>query len=97
MLKAMIRALRPTHWVKNLIISGPLFFSLNVLDGDRVLLTVLAIALFSALASSIYLVNDIAETNDIANLHPQRVEKMKETLKEWQNSCKDSAKGKDYQ
>ena len=41
MLKAWFIALRPTHWVKNLIISGPLVFSLSIFDLKRTLLTVI--------------------------------------------------------
>ena len=59
--KAFLLALRPTHWVKNLIIAGPLVFSLSVFDKDRLVLTALAIVIFSALASAVYLLNDIAD------------------------------------
>jgi hypothetical protein len=42
------------------------------------------------------LVDDVAETSDIASQHRRRVDTMKQILIKWQRSCKDSAAGKDY-
>lgn len=66
-----LRALRPKQWIKNLIIAGPLIFSNNLFDADKLLLVIFAIALFSAAASAIYLVNDVADIEK-DRLHPQK-------------------------
>ncbi|MFG0336283.1 MAG: sulfatase [Maioricimonas sp. JB049] len=42
------------------------------------------------------LVQDPAETTDIAGAHPQRVEKMQAVLTSWIESCDASDRGKDY-
>ena len=42
------------------------------------------------------LLQDPAETNDIADQNPDIVEKMKDELKEWRQNCQDSFDGKDY-
>ena len=42
------------------------------------------------------LIDDPAETNDIAAEKPEILKKMKQTLLKWQQSCKDSNEGKDY-
>jgi arylsulfatase A-like enzyme len=42
------------------------------------------------------LINDPSETKNIIDSHPQIAERMKETLQEWQASCKSSDEGQDY-
>lgn len=43
------------------------------------------------------LIEDPAETTNIAGEQPQRVQRMKRALRAWQKSCAASAEGKDYQ
>jgi hypothetical protein len=40
--------------------------------------------------------NVVAEKANIAEQHPDIVKSMSQTLKQWRQSCKDSASGKDY-
>lgn len=63
-----IRALRPHHWTKNLIVfAAPLFnFVFSV---DTVLNALLAFCLFCAISSSFYLLNDVADV-DSDRRHP---------------------------
>ena len=68
---ALIRAIRPKQWIKNLIIAGPVIFSLNLFDVSKLLWVGIAIALFSAAASSVYLINDIADIEK-DRLHPTK-------------------------
>jgi arylsulfatase A-like enzyme len=42
------------------------------------------------------LTKDPSESNNIAKKHPQRINKMKKTLREWFDSCKASHAGADY-
>lgn len=69
MLSAFIQEIRPKQWIKNLIIAGPLFFSLNVFDTTKLGLTLATIALFCAVASAVYLINDLADI-ERDRLHP---------------------------
>jgi 4-hydroxybenzoate polyprenyltransferase len=72
-------ALRPRHWVKNLLVLAPLFFAL----GDpaqqarlqplwvAVLRAVAAMSLFCAVASGIYVMNDIRDI-ELDRAHPAK-------------------------
>lgn len=53
-----IKLLRPKHWIKNLLIFFPVIFngSKDITDYERVIIGIIS---FSALASSIYIFNDI--------------------------------------
>lgn len=42
------------------------------------------------------LTNDPGETNDVAERHPERVQRMKTTLENWIDSCDRSQRGEDY-
>lgn len=66
-----LRALRPHQWVKNVFVFAPLVFSRNLTEPDVVLRSLLAFAAFSAVASSIYLVNDIADY-ERDRVHPKK-------------------------
>lgn len=56
----LLRALRPHQWLKNMLLFLPLIAAHRV-DPTGVFLVVLGIAAFSALASSIYIVNDLID------------------------------------
>jgi 4-hydroxybenzoate polyprenyltransferase len=58
---ALIKAIRPRQWVKNTFVFAPLLFGKLFLRVDKVLLALLAFALFSAMASAVYLLNDIVD------------------------------------
>lgn len=54
-----IKLIRPNHLVKNLIIFSPLFFAGKFFDTFLLIETLKAFVSFSALASSIYVINDL--------------------------------------
>ena len=54
-------SLRPSQWVKNLIIFAPLLFGERLFDLPSVLLAAAAFAIFCALSGVVYLVNDVAD------------------------------------
>jgi 4-hydroxybenzoate polyprenyltransferase len=58
---ALIQAIRPKQWVKNGFVFAPLLFGRLFLRTDKILDAALAFALFSAMASAVYLVNDILD------------------------------------
>jgi len=62
-MKERFRALRPLHWLKNLLVLAPLFFSGNLTDVSLSLKELLAFAGFCCASSHIYIVNDIADVD----------------------------------
>ena len=68
-LPALVRSLRPAHWVKNLFVLAPLVFA-HRLDDLRLLeRAAFAFALFCAAASAVYLFNDLRDREQ-DRLHP---------------------------
>jgi 4-hydroxybenzoate polyprenyltransferase len=67
----VIRLLRPTQWVKNLIVFAALIFSQHLFDPERVAAAVAAFASFCALASASYVWNDIHDS-ERDRLHPEK-------------------------
>ena len=61
MISSLVRSLRPSQWTKNLIVFGALLFAKRLTDPSAVLLSVAAFAIFCALSSVVYLINDIAD------------------------------------
>jgi len=72
-LPALVRALRPRQWIKNGVLLAGIIFTLDAHHplGDW-LRVAAAIAVFCALASSIYLVNDICDVEQDRQ-HPRKM------------------------
>lgn len=68
-IQAVIKSLRPTHWVKNLSLFAALIFSGNLFNQDQLIITVWAASSFSLAASSVYLFNDVLDREQ-DKLHP---------------------------
>lgn len=68
-IRPLVRALRPYQWLKNLLVFVPLITSHRVLEPLALLHTTIAFAAFSACASAVYLLNDLADI-DADRLHP---------------------------
>ena len=66
---AIIRLLRPAHWVKNGFIFFPILFSEELFKSPFLSKAVMAFASMSILASSVYVINDIADAK-ADRLHP---------------------------
>ncbi len=64
-----IKLLRIKHYIKNLLIFLPLFFSANINDFDLLLKATLGFISFSLIASVVYIVNDINDCDKDA-AHP---------------------------
>jgi 4-hydroxybenzoate polyprenyltransferase/phosphoserine phosphatase len=58
---ALVRALRPHQWSKNLLILLPLLLSHRILDAVALKSAILAIVAFCLCASGIYLINDVLD------------------------------------
>lgn len=57
----ILKLIRPQQWIKNLFLLIPLFFAGNFFDYNALYKCVLGIMAFSAIASSIYILNDIKD------------------------------------
>jgi 4-hydroxybenzoate polyprenyltransferase len=71
MLAALAQAVRPKQWIKNGFVFAPLLFGQVFLVRDKVLLALAAFALFSAMASAVYLVNDVMD-HESDRAHPTK-------------------------
>jgi 4-hydroxybenzoate polyprenyltransferase len=65
----LLRALRPSQWVKNLFVLAPAVFAHQLLDSAAVGRTLLAFGVFCAAASAVYLFNDLHDREADRN-HP---------------------------
>ncbi|MEM1202362.1 MAG: decaprenyl-phosphate phosphoribosyltransferase [Acidobacteriota bacterium] len=64
MFSALIKALRPVQWVKNVFVLAPIVFAEQLGDADLLLRVAVAFGAFCCAASSIYLVNDLGDRED---------------------------------
>jgi 4-hydroxybenzoate polyprenyltransferase len=60
-LKPFISLIRPTQWLKNLVIFGALIFAREFTNLEHLLTTCLAFVIFCMLSSTIYVINDIVD------------------------------------
>ena len=70
-LTAMIRAMRPHHWLKNGLVFVPIFLNHDIFDTDALGHGVIAFIAFSLMASAIYLLNDIVDV-EADRRHPTK-------------------------
>ena len=72
--RAWIRAVRPEQWLKNGFVLSPLVFSGKALLWDAQWRALVAFAAFCAVASAVYLMNDVIDRN-ADRLHPQKAKR----------------------
>lgn len=70
-MKKYITILRPAHWVKNLFVFLPIFFSGKLLEEKLFFQSCVAFLLFSCLASIVYIINDYIDIESDRN-HPEK-------------------------
>lgn len=58
-MQKLISALRPAHWLKNLLVLVPIVFTAKFLDPGILSRSLMALILFSLTASAAYLMNDL--------------------------------------
>lgn len=68
---AFVRLIRPTHWIKNLLVLAGLFFSPNWKQGDLLLHGLEAFATFCLAASAVYCMNDALDLEK-DHAHPRK-------------------------
>lgn len=67
--RALVKALRPRHWIKNLLVFIPLVTSHSLQNATLFGRALLAFAAFSLTASAVYLINDLLDL-DADRRHP---------------------------
>ena len=70
-MKEIIKLLRPHQYVKNIFIFAPLLFAFSFDNTQLVILSVITFILFSLLASSIYIFNDLMDIEE-DRAHPTK-------------------------
>ena len=68
---AMIRAMRPHHWLKNGLVFVPILLNHDAFDPNALWLGLIAFVAFSLIASAIYLLNDIKDV-EADRRHPTK-------------------------
>lgn len=69
---ALTKALRPHQWIKNLLIFVPLLAAHLFTDGISLFNSALAFVIFGLTASSVYILNDLADVDDDRHHHRKR-------------------------
>jgi 4-hydroxybenzoate polyprenyltransferase len=67
----LIRALRPSEWIKNLLVFAGVLFSGRLDSGDAIVDAVLTFVAFCAISSAGYLFNDIRD-RELDRSHPEK-------------------------
>ena len=60
-MKNFLKLIRVKHYLKNILVFLPLFFSGNVLNTKLLLLTFISFLVFSFSSSIVYIINDISD------------------------------------
>jgi 4-hydroxybenzoate polyprenyltransferase and related prenyltransferases len=63
--------MRPNHWIKNIFVFAPTFFSGKITNLDILNSTILSAVCFSLVSSSVYILNDIIDRQS-DSLHPRK-------------------------
>ncbi len=71
MLKALLRAIRPKQWIKNAILFSALVFDQQLFQIEPLLRTIAGFILLCLAASSVYLINDLADLEQ-DRMHPRK-------------------------
>ena len=71
MIAALIQAMRPRQWVKNLLVFASLVFAHELGNPSSVQRSLMAFAVFCLLSSSIYLLNDVID-READRAHPRK-------------------------
>src|ERR687897_3600535 len=69
--RALLAAMRPPEWIKNLLVYAGLLFSQQFDDPGRVLEATLAFVAFCAISSAGYLINDLRDA-PFDRRHPEK-------------------------
>ncbi|MBQ6498054.1 MAG: UbiA prenyltransferase family protein [Bacilli bacterium] len=68
-MKKYIKLIRVKHWIKNLLVFLPIFFSINIFNMDLLKISFLAFVVFCCTSSIVYIINDMSDIEK-DRLHP---------------------------
>ena len=68
---ALVRAMRPRQWTKNLLVFAALIFARRMSDAEAVALSIAAFVFFCLLSSAVYLINDVVDAEEDRQ-HPDK-------------------------
>ena len=68
-MKDYLKLIRVKHWLKNGLVFLPIFFSINILNKEMLILSIIAFFIFSISSSIVYVINDIEDV-DKDKRHP---------------------------
>lgn len=71
MIPAILEAMRPHQWVKNLLVMAPLVFAGKLRDTEAILSAFAAFLVFCFLSGAVYLLNDVVDL-DADRVHPRK-------------------------
>lgn len=60
-MKNIIRLIRPTHWIKNILVLAALFFSSRLLEPEALVISFWGLLSFCTLSSAVYVLNDLKD------------------------------------
>lgn len=72
---ALLRALRPLHWTKNVLVFAAVVLAHRTNDADAMIATLLAFAAFCLVASGSYLINDVRDL-EFDRAHPTKRDRL---------------------
>ncbi len=70
-MKKYLKLLRVKHYVKNILVFIPLFFSQKLLDAEKIRDSILGFLAFSLIASTVYIINDAVDAKK-DKYHPKK-------------------------
>jgi 4-hydroxybenzoate polyprenyltransferase len=70
-LTALVALMRPKQWIKNIVVAAGVVFAGRLADGEFALRAALAFAVFCALSSGIYVLNDLIDA-EADRRHPEK-------------------------
>ena len=73
-MKDFLKLIRVKHWLKNILVFLPIFFSINILDPKYIKLSILAFIVFCLSSSIVYIINDLKDLEKDKN-HPIKKER----------------------
>ena len=68
---ALLQGMRPKQWIKNIFLFAGLIFTGNIANLPLLGITLAAVMVFCAVASGLYLINDVRDRNE-DRLHPKK-------------------------
>jgi 4-hydroxybenzoate polyprenyltransferase len=57
----LIKILRPIHWIKNVFVLAPLFFTPDLINKKNIEIVIYAFVCFCLISSAVYVINDIRD------------------------------------